>query len=176
MKATFPPNFVWNNYTAGKWELKETFCQNSLMHLFNGDRPIVHWSHLSKILPKLWFKTENCVFLPTWQCYHQYGGNFRQSSRQNLLFASRQPWKSNFFHQLETFSRHEEIFRHGICKKCEIGINMLYVGVVIWMLLQNSYLLLTLVCSLQCETVTPIWGIVQMCTAHPLYIGIGCIW
>ena len=41
MKATFPPNFVWNNYTAGKWELKETFCQNSLMHLFNGDRPIV---------------------------------------------------------------------------------------------------------------------------------------
>ena len=42
MKATFPPNFVWNNYIAGKWEQKETFCQNSLMHLFNGDRPIVH--------------------------------------------------------------------------------------------------------------------------------------
>ena len=40
---TFPPNFVWNKYTAGKWEAKETFCQNSLMHLFNGDRPIVQW-------------------------------------------------------------------------------------------------------------------------------------
>ena len=45
-KWHFPPNFVWNNYTAGKWELKETFCQNSLMHLFNGDRPIVQCNEL----------------------------------------------------------------------------------------------------------------------------------
>ena len=35
--------FVWNNYTLGKWGSRKAFNQNSLMQLFNGDRPIVHW-------------------------------------------------------------------------------------------------------------------------------------
>ena len=35
--------FVWKNYTLGKWGLREAFNQNSLMQLFNGDRPIVQW-------------------------------------------------------------------------------------------------------------------------------------
>ena len=34
--------FVWNNYTLGKWGSRKAFNQNSLMQLFNGDRPIVH--------------------------------------------------------------------------------------------------------------------------------------
>ena len=63
MKATFPPNFVWNNYTAGKWEQKETFCQNSLMHLFNGDRPIVHWLFLST----------QCIYGIAWYTLLLYG-------------------------------------------------------------------------------------------------------
>ena len=33
--------FVWNNYTLGKWGSRKAFNQNSLMQLFNGDRPIV---------------------------------------------------------------------------------------------------------------------------------------
>ena len=53
MKVTFPPNFVWNNYTFGKWEQKETFCQKSLMHLFNGDRPIVQCGKFSTLKQKL---------------------------------------------------------------------------------------------------------------------------
>ena len=36
--------FVWNNYTLGKWGSRKAFNQNSLMQLFNGDRPIVHWN------------------------------------------------------------------------------------------------------------------------------------
>ena len=35
--------FVWKNYTLGKWGTRKAFNQNSLMQLFNGDRPIVHW-------------------------------------------------------------------------------------------------------------------------------------
>ena len=35
--------FVWNNYTLGKWGSRKAFNQNSLMQLFNGDRPIVDW-------------------------------------------------------------------------------------------------------------------------------------
>ena len=35
--------FVWNNYTLGKWGSRKAFDQNSLMQLFNGDRPIVQW-------------------------------------------------------------------------------------------------------------------------------------
>ena len=34
--------FVWTKYILQKWEQKETFCRNSLMHLFNGDIHIVH--------------------------------------------------------------------------------------------------------------------------------------
>lgn len=34
--------FVWKNYTLGKWGSRKAFNQNSLMQLFNGDRPIVH--------------------------------------------------------------------------------------------------------------------------------------
>ena len=33
--------FVWKNYTLGKWGSRKAFNQNSLMQLFNVDRPIV---------------------------------------------------------------------------------------------------------------------------------------
>ena len=35
--------FVWKNYTLGKWGSRKAFNQNSLMQIFNGDRPIVQW-------------------------------------------------------------------------------------------------------------------------------------
>ena len=41
--------FVWNNYTLGKWGSRKAFNQNSLMQLFNGDRPIVHCSWWTSI-------------------------------------------------------------------------------------------------------------------------------
>ena len=37
--------FVGKNYALGKWGLREAFNQNSLMQLFNGDRPIVQCNY-----------------------------------------------------------------------------------------------------------------------------------
>ena len=43
IKYWMPNILSEKNYTLRKWEQKETFCWNSLKHLFNGDRHIVHW-------------------------------------------------------------------------------------------------------------------------------------
>ena len=46
--------FVWNNYTLGKWGSRKAFNQNSLMQLFNGDRPIVHCVFKMPYQPVYW--------------------------------------------------------------------------------------------------------------------------
>ena len=45
MKATFPPISYEIIILLENGSRRKHFCQNSLMHLFNGDRPIVQWMH-----------------------------------------------------------------------------------------------------------------------------------
>ena len=67
--------FVWNNYTLGKWGSRKAFNQNSLMQLFNGDRPIVHciilpgreqWSHCLFVFPLLVAKLDRRRVIKSW--------------------------------------------------------------------------------------------------------------